>query len=110
MQSDPDSSQLRDRLRELFLANPSLLPDLKQAAHTLGMSERNLGRKLSSEGLTYQALKDQFRLDLSRQLLVSGNVAQKEVAYLLGFTTPSAFSRAFKSWTGQDGAGILAFE
>jgi AraC-like DNA-binding protein len=101
MQSDTNSSQLHERLRELFLANPSLLPDLKQAARALGMSERSLCRKLSSEGLTYQALKDQFRLDLARQLLISGNVAQKEVAYLLGFATPSAFSRAFKSWTGK---------
>jgi AraC-like DNA-binding protein len=101
MQSACDSGQLRDRLRELFLANPSLLPDLREAAQSLGISERNLGRKLSSEGLTYQALKDRFRLDLSRQLLVSGNLAQKEVAHLLGFTTPSAFSRAFKSWTGR---------
>ena len=100
MTSLSDSGQLRGRLRELFLANPGSLPDLHLAANKLGLSERNLRRKLEADGLGFQALKDEFRLDLSRQLLISGRLAPKEVAHLLGFATPSALSRAFKSWTG----------
>lgn len=100
MRSLPDSGQFRDRLRELFLANPGALPDLHLAAHKLGLSERNLRRKLEADGLGFQGLKDEFRLDLSRQLLISGRLAPKEVAHLLGYATPSAYSRAFKSWTG----------
>ena len=101
MQSLPDSGKLRARLRDLFLGNPGNLPNLQAAGIRLGISERHLRRKLEADGLSYQALKDEFRLDLSRQLLAAGKLTPKEVSYLLGYSGPSAFSRAFKIWTGK---------
>jgi AraC-like DNA-binding protein len=92
---------LHSRLRDVFLKSPGKLPELPAVAEDLGISERSLRRKLANDGLSYQGLKDQFRLDLSRQLLIAGQMAPKEIAYFLGFSTPSALSRAFKAWTGQ---------
>ena len=100
MQSLNRDGHLKAKLRDLFLARPGSLPELPAAAASLGMSERNLRRMLLEYGLTYRGLKEEFRLDLSRELLVSGRMAPKEVAYFLGYSTPSGFGRAFKEWTG----------
>ncbi|SEB61251.1 AraC family transcriptional regulator [Pseudomonas marginalis] len=96
-----NTGDLHSCLREVFLKNPGQIPELPTVAEELGISERSLRRKLASDGLSFQGMKDQFRLDLSHQLLIAGKMAPKEIAYFLGFSTPSAFSRAFKAWTGQ---------
>jgi AraC-like DNA-binding protein len=101
LQVEHKGSQLRMRLRELFLRNPGNLPALPDVAAQMGICERHLRRRLREEELSFQTLKDNFRLDLSLQLLVVGRMAPKEVAYLLGYSTPSALSRAFKLWTGK---------
>lgn len=101
MQSLQNQDPLKSSLRELFLTRPGDLPDLAFAAKALGMSERNLRRRLSVNGLSFRALKEEFRFDLSRQLLVSGGMAPKEISYFLGYSTPDGFHRAFKVWTGK---------
>jgi AraC-like DNA-binding protein len=101
MRSLPESGLLRSRLRTLFLASPGNLPDLNAAGQALAMSSSTLRRQLESSGQSYQGIKDEFRFDLAREYLRSGHMAPKQVAYLLGFTSPSAFSRAFKGWSGQ---------
>jgi AraC-like DNA-binding protein len=101
MNSSGVSSHLRDQLCNLFLSSPQHLPDLHEAGTKLGISTRRLRRMLQAEGTNYEALKAEFRLDLSRQLLTEARMTPKQVAFFLGYTTPSAFSRAFKAWTGQ---------
>ncbi|MFY9328088.1 MAG: AraC family transcriptional regulator ligand-binding domain-containing protein [Georgfuchsia sp.] len=101
MRSMPRPSMVRSRLRNIFLATPRKLPDLQTVAAKLGFSERNLQRELEADGYSYQGLKDEFRFDLANEYLSTGHLAPKEVAYLLGYANPSAFSRAFKAWTGQ---------
>lgn len=110
MRSIPDAGPLRNRIRSLFLTTPGDLPDLKAASVALGMSMTTLRRHLDNTGLSYQAIKDEFRFDLAREYLRSGHMAPKQVAYLLGFKTPSAFSRAFKVWSGQSPGSFLATE
>jgi AraC-like DNA-binding protein len=92
---------LRNKLRTLFLATPGRLPTLETAGAALGMSANTLLRQLDNTGKSYQEIKDEFRFDLARKYLRSGHMTPKQVAYLLGFTSPSNFSRAFKSWSGQ---------
>jgi AraC-like DNA-binding protein len=101
MRSIPGDSVLRGQLRNLFLTTPGNLPDLNEASALLSMSVATLRRKLKAHRQSYQAIKDEFRFDLAREYLQSGQLSPKQVAYLLGFTTPSDFSRAFKSWSGQ---------
>ena len=96
----PDASALLYQLRMLFLRNPGQLPDLDEASKNLGMSTSTLLRKLEHSGYSYQAIKDEFRFDLAREYLRSGHLAPKKIAYLLGFSSPSNFRRAFKGWSG----------
>jgi AraC-like DNA-binding protein len=73
---------------------------LETVARKLGLSARTLQRKLREEGRSYQDLLDEVRGGLSRQHLREPKLAVCEVAYLLGFSEPSAFHRAFRRWTG----------
>ena len=97
MNSSGTTSQLRDRLCNIFLASPGNLPELESAAKGLGTSARSLRRMLQIEGASYEDLKAEFRLDLSRQLLTEAKMTPKQIAFFLGYTTPSSFSRAFKA-------------
>ena len=110
MKSIPGDSLLRSRLRSIFLTTPGALPDLSQASTTLGISVTTLRRQLDADGLSYQAIKDEFRYDLAREYLRSGRMSSKKVSYLLGFAAPNAFSRAFKSWSGQTVGEFLKSE
>lgn len=100
MKSLGDTGVLRAQLRQLFLTAPGKLPDIKTASAALGVSVRSLIRKLGEYGQTYQEIKDEFRFDLARDYLSSGHMSPKQVAYSLGFSSPSVFSRAFKMWSG----------
>ena len=77
-----------------------IAPTLDAVAAELAMSARTVQRSLRVEGTTYQHLLDAVRRELAvRHLAVRGTSAA-EVAFLTGFSEPSAFSRAFRRWTG----------
>jgi AraC-like DNA-binding protein len=75
-------------------------PRLERISQKLGISVRTLQRRLREEGTSHQDLLDEVRSDLSRRYLQESRLAICEVAYLLGFSEPSAFHRAFRRWTG----------
>lgn len=77
------------------------LPTLETAAARLGVSPRTLRRRLQEEGTTFQDALDETRCELAKRHLGEDKLALGEVAFLLGFSEPSAFHRAFKRWTGQ---------
>jgi AraC-like DNA-binding protein len=67
-------------------------------ARELGMSERTLQRRLAREGVSYQDLVDDVRKDAAARYLGGSPLAIGEIAYLLGYSEPAAFHRAFKRW------------
>lgn len=69
-------------------------------AQQLGMSRQTLYRNLKAEGVTYEALLDDLRHRMAVNFLTEKKVSVNETAYLVGFSEPAAFSRAFKRWTG----------
>jgi AraC-like DNA-binding protein len=73
---------------------------LSKLADSLHLSPRTLQRRLSDEGTSLHSVIDETRRDLALRLLDS-DVPIAEAAYLVGFSEPSAFHRAFKRWTGQ---------
>jgi AraC-like DNA-binding protein len=75
-------------------------PGLEAVARRMGISSRTLQRKLKEEDTSHQDLLDEMRRDLSKRYLREPGMAICEVAYLLGFSEPSAFHRAFRRWTG----------
>jgi AraC-like DNA-binding protein len=74
---------------------------LAGVAKKLKMSERSLQRRLADEGIKFDALLDEIRRDLALRYLADPKIAVAEVAYLLGYSEPSPFHRAFKRWTGK---------
>lgn len=73
---------------------------LEAIAQHLSISPRTLQRKLKEEHSSHQDLLDEMRRNLSARYLREPEMAICEVAYLLGFSEPSAFHRAFRRWTG----------
>jgi AraC-like DNA-binding protein len=69
-------------------------------AGKLGLSRQTLFRRLKAEGVTFQQVLDGLRHQLALHYLGSKKVSVNETAYLVGFSDPAAFSRAFKRWTG----------
>lgn len=76
------------------------VPGLDQIARRLATSERTLRRRLEESGTSFRALVDETRADLARSYVADPRLPLSEVAFLLGFSEPSAFHRAFKRWTG----------
>jgi AraC-like DNA-binding protein len=81
---------------------------LATVARGLKMSERTLQRRLGAEKLTFDALLEEVRRELAVHYLANPAMAIGEVAYLLGYSEPSAFHRAFKRWTGATPAEVRA--
>lgn len=86
-----------ERRIELLLGRESVRIDT--VAQALGYSRQTLYRRLKAEGVTFQQLLDAVRRRRGIRFIEEGN-SVKETAYRLGFSDPSAFSRAFKRWTG----------
>jgi AraC-like DNA-binding protein len=97
-----DTSQLRTRVEN---AISSLLPHgrvlVEDVARSLGMSERTLARKLSDEGLNFTEILPQLRRDLAFRYLDDRKLHVSKIAWLLGFHEVSAFTHAFRRWTGK---------
>lgn len=69
-------------------------------AARMAVSRQTLYRKLKAEGVTFEQVLDALREKLALRYLKGRKVSVNETAYLVGFSDPAAFSRAFKRWTG----------
>lgn len=76
-------------------------PRMEHVARRLGLGARTLQRRLDAEGTRYAAILDEMRTELAREYLREPGMSLAEIAWLLGFSEQSAFSRAFKRATGQ---------
>jgi AraC-like DNA-binding protein len=66
----------------------------------MAMSVPTLRRRLDQEGTTFSDIVDEIRKELAERYLREPAMAVSEVAFLLGFSSESAFHRAFRRWTG----------
>jgi AraC-like DNA-binding protein len=90
------------RIRRLLVEGfPAIRPEMKAVARKLGMSERSLRRRLQSEGVSFQEIAGGAMGEVARALLRDPSKTIQETAYLLDFSDPSSFHRAFKRWTGE---------
>jgi AraC-like DNA-binding protein len=69
-------------------------------AGMLGLSRQALYRQLRAEGATFQEVLDDLRHRMAIYYVSGRKVSVNEAAFLVGFSDPAAFSRAFKRWTG----------
>lgn len=76
-------------------------PDIRSVASELAMSERSLQRRLTDEGVTFQALVSETRHQLALEYLADESLTLIEVGFMLGYEDQNSFFRAFRQWEEQ---------
>lgn len=94
---DGIADQVRTALVDML---PSGRVSIEQVAQALRLSKRTLQRKLSQDGLSFQQVLDDTRAGLAMTYLRDQGLSIQEVSYLLAFSDPNSFHRAFRLWTG----------
>ncbi|NML35786.1 AraC family transcriptional regulator [Chitinophaga sp. G-6-1-13] len=94
-------NNLQTRVYNYLLANSYLgIISLEEMAANFNLSPRSLQRKLKEEGVKYQEIADAVRKSLALYYISSGSYQLKDISYMLGYNELSAFTRAFRRWTG----------
>lgn len=102
MRSLEDARTMRGRIEAMLI--PMLHRGeitMEAIARQAGMSRQSLYRRLKGEGIGFETLLDDLRRRMAIHYLEGGRTSVNETGYLVGFSDPSAFSRAFKRWTGK---------
>ncbi len=94
-------SDTTEMVQRLLLSRPgrSVLR-LEEAAAQLRLSRNQLRKRLYRAGTTYKALVLKTRMELARHYLQDTRLSVQEIAYLLDYSSPAPFSRAFKQYYG----------
>jgi AraC-like DNA-binding protein len=96
-----EQARVSSRVQQAVLETlPDGAPSKGAIARKLGMSARNLQRHLADEGTSFKDLLNDARASLARTYVAERRLSVTEIAFVLGFADTSAFSRAFKRWTG----------
>jgi AraC-like DNA-binding protein len=91
-----------ERVHRQMRANlPARWLQENQVAAQLQMTTRTLRRRLAEEGTSFRTLVDQLRYETARQYLSTSLLECADIALLLGYSDPSAFTRAFRRWSGK---------
>jgi AraC-like DNA-binding protein len=80
---------------------PDGYPTLEQISEELRLSPTSMQRELAADGVSYKDLVEATRRDLAIMYLKQRNLPLSEIAFLLGYSELSAFSRAVRRWTGE---------
>ncbi len=91
---------LRWFYQHLLMAMQEGEPTVETVAKRMMVSPRTLFRRLEERNLQFKDVLQETREQLARQYLTEGKFTHSEIASLLGYSEQSAFSRAFKRWTG----------
>jgi AraC-like DNA-binding protein len=118
MTSDPELARINDQTVIDYLARfdrtnitmkvrariieqlPNGTVHQESIADALHVSPRSLQRRLKDEETTYKSLLEDTRRELAMQYITDSHRSVGEIAYLLGFSEPCSFTRAFRRWTG----------
>ena len=95
-----DGDPLGDVRREVHRAVGAEAPAIESVARRLAVSVRTLQRRLTAQKTTFSAVVDEARRTRALEHLARPELSIGEIAFLLGYSEPSAFSRAFRRWTG----------
>jgi AraC-like DNA-binding protein len=89
--------RLRRALRRLLVAGTI---SRSEVAQVLSMHRRTLNRRLRAQGTTFQRVLDEIRFTAACQLLDAADTSITEIGYSLGYAEASAFTHAFRRWSG----------
>jgi AraC-like DNA-binding protein len=95
-----DATSIIERARTIIAEELARnVPSIEVVARKLAVSARTLRRRLAEDGTSFRELLDETRAHLARGYVRNRQIPLAEVAFLLGFSEPSTFHRAFKRWT-----------
>jgi len=89
---------------------PDGSPSQEDIAQTLNTSLRSLQRRLRDEDTNFKNLLSETRQQLALQYMRDTSRSIGEITYLLGFSEPSNFTRAFKRWTGKSPGEFRSYD
>jgi AraC-like DNA-binding protein len=97
-----ESQSLTGTVRRLI---SNVLPEggsyCKRVSASLDMSIHCLIRRLENEGTTFREIVEDVRRRRAMTYVCSQSVRLADIAFLLGYSQPATFNRAFRRWTGQ---------
>ena len=97
-----EGSEFSDDIRRLLRSRlTSYRCSADDVADLLAMHRRTLSRRLRGGGMGYRAIANEIRFEIARQLLTDTQVPLAQIAAALGYSEASAFTRAFRRWSGQ---------
>ncbi|HYF67299.1 MAG TPA: AraC family transcriptional regulator ligand-binding domain-containing protein [Ohtaekwangia sp.] len=103
------SESFQIKVMEYLTKNAFLgILSLEDVAANFNITSRSLQRRLQEESTTFQQIADDVRKSIALHYLESGKYRMKEISNILGYNEVSAFSRAFKRWTGRAPMEYLA--
>jgi AraC-like DNA-binding protein len=71
-----------------------------QVAALFSMHRRTLSRRLAECGTSFAALADEGRFEIAKHMLANTTMDVSQVAAALDYAEASAFTRAFRRWSG----------
>lgn len=96
-----DKSDILSQVRSaLFECLPEGNVTSTRIASQLNMTDRTLRRRLDEQGLSFRQVLTDVRRQLAMRYIDDPSLSLTEISYLLGFSEPSSFTRAFRGWTG----------
>jgi AraC-like DNA-binding protein len=91
----------RAAVRTLLLTRQGrTMPGVASAAKALNLSTEQFRKRLLRQGSSYKSLVLEARMVLAKNYLEATGLSIQEIAYLLDYSHPGAFSRAFKKYYG----------
>jgi AraC-like DNA-binding protein len=95
-------SEFSDDIRRLLRSRlTSKICSADEIADLLAIHRRTLSRRLKGSGMGYRAITNEIRFEIAQQLLTDTQVPLAQIAAALGYSEASAFTRAFRRWSGR---------
>jgi AraC-like DNA-binding protein len=102
-----ESVEIADRARRVMLSvPPGERLKLAQVAEKLFLSSRSLERQLQAAGTSFREIDYELRMLQAAEYLELGYLSSTEISYMLGYSQPATFNRAFKKWFGLTPGGF----
>ena len=94
-------SMVVDDVRRLILSAPrNRKVGINEVAASMMLTVRSLERRLKAAGTSFRGIDNEVKMGLAEEYLRLGYLSGKEIAYMLNYSQPSTFYRAFKNWFG----------
>jgi len=94
------SEELKNKIYLILNQSGNNFPDEFKIANQLNMHPRTLRRKLKQEGKSFRKIISDYKMYKAIKLLTRTELNYKQIAFQLGFSSSTSFSKAFKNWTG----------